>query len=462
METLFEDVRYGLRTLLKNPGFTAVAVIMLALGIGANTAIFSLINAIMLRTLPVHDPQSLVLLWTAHRPAHAPLGDYMWGGCPGDPATACSFSYPMFQQIHAEQKVFSGVFAFVPTELAVSVNQRASQVYGLFVSGDFFPTLGVHPAFGRFLNPNDDSKAASPAVVVSYRFWQNVLGRDHAAVGKSILVGKAPFTIVGVAPPASLGLDPGVPTDFWLPLSFRPAVAPYFANTTAANSIWLLLMARLRPGVSVAQAASAISVPFAASTTNGPEAIFAPSDAPRIELPSTAHGLVSLRSAFSQPLFALLDAVGVVLLIACANIAGLMLARSTARRKEIAMRAALGATRGRIIRQLLTESLLLSVAGGSAGILLGYWGAESLATFLARNWYMPLELDTHPDLRVLAFTVLISVLVGLVFGIAPALSSGQVDLVPALKEGSTNAPRGHRIIQHQSARMKVTVGPRVT
>ena len=155
---------------------------------------------------------------------------------------------------------------------------------------EFFPTLGVHPAFGRFLNPNDDSEAAPPAVVVSYRFWQNVLGSDHAAIGESILVGKAPFTIVGVAPRASLELDPGVPRDFWVPLSFRPAVAPYFANTTAANSIWLLLMARLRPGVSVAQAASAISVPFAASTTNGPEAIFAPSDAPRIEVPSAAHG----------------------------------------------------------------------------------------------------------------------------------------------------------------------------
>jgi len=436
MKSLLQDVRFGLRMLRKSPGFTAVAIITLALGIGANTAIFSLINAIMLRTLPVKDPQSLVILRWAARRAVNPKG-ISGGFCPGDSFEACSFSYPMFQQIHAEQKVFSGIFGFAPTRLTVNVTGRTSQLYGLFVSGDVFQTLGVSPAFGRFLNPSDDSGAAPPAVVVSYRFWKNVLGSDPAVVGKPFLVGRAPFTIVGVAPPITLELDPGIPTDFWLPLSFKALIQPYSPNTTsAANEIWLPLMARLKPGISIGQAAAATSAIFAASTTTGPEALFAPSDAPHVELPPAAYGLSFLRHEFSRPLYALLVAVALVLLIACANIAGLMLARSSARRKEIAVRGALGATRGRIIRQLLIESLLLSVTGGAAGVLLGYWGAEALAGFLARNWYMPLQVDTRPDLHVLAFTVLVSAIVGLAFGFAPVFSSGQLELVSALKEGS--------------------------
>src|SRR6185312_2165526 len=198
----------------------------LALGIGANTAIFSLINAIMLRTLPVHDPQSLVIVtWAGRRHAHAELGEYMWGGCPSQPATACSFSYPMFQQIRAEQSVFSGMFGFLPANLAVNVNGHSSEGQGLYVTGDFFTTLGVQPAVGRLLTPLDDSTAAAPAVVVSYRFWQNVLSADRAAVGKTLFIGKGEFTLVGVAQAETPELDPGVPKDFWLPLSFQPLVA---------------------------------------------------------------------------------------------------------------------------------------------------------------------------------------------------------------------------------------------
>jgi hypothetical protein len=186
-EDIWGDVRYGLRTLRKSPGFATVVVAILALGIGANTAIFSLINFLMLRTLPVNDPQSLVVLtWAAKRPADAKLGDYFWGSCPSEPDTACSFSYPMFQQIHAEQRVFSGIFGYLPTRAAIHANGRFIHAAGLCVTGDFFSTLGVRPSLGRFLAPTDDSKTAMPAVVVSYRFWQSVLDGDRTAVGKSL------------------------------------------------------------------------------------------------------------------------------------------------------------------------------------------------------------------------------------------------------------------------------------
>ncbi len=442
MKSLLQDVRYGLRMLRKSPGFTAVAIITLALGIGANTAIFSLINAIMLRTLPVRDPQSLVFVtWAAKRPPHADQGEYMWGGCVAPPATSCSFSFPIFEQFHSQQQVFSGLFGYLPANVAVNAYGHASHVLGLYVSGDFFPTLGTQALLGRPLTPSDDSRAANPAIVVSSRFWQNVLGGDRAAIGKSILIGKAQFTIVGVVRP--IELDLGIPRDFWLPLSFQSSVEPGLPKTTASNAIWVQLMARLKPGISVAQAASAMSAMFAASTTHGPEAIFAPRDQPRIELPTAAHGLASLRDSFSQSLFAIFAAVALVLLIACANIAGIMLARSTARRKEIAMRSALGATRIRIMRQLLTESLLLATAGGAVGILLGYGGAASLARFLTRNWYMPMQVDVHPDLHVLAFTALAAFGVGLLFGVVPAFLSGHVDLVPALKEGARGGGSMH-------------------
>ena len=458
MNGLLQDLRYAVRQLRKSPGFTVVAVITLGLGIGANTAIFSLINAIMLRTLPVKDPQSLVLLkWTA-RAIPKTKGSSSYDNCPqgSGPAFAggmvlsdapldaqgCSFSLPFFQEIQAQSKVFSDVTGFAPAPpLLVNPGGHSSRAQILFVSGNFFSALGAAPSMGRALGLSDDTAGAPPAVVVSYAFWQRELGGDSSVVGRNILVGKTLFTVCGVTGPHFPQLDPGVPYDLWLPLAFRPQVDQHAPKSAAGNELWLELLGRLQPDVTAAQAASAMSAAFAASTTNRPEAIFKAADAPQIELSAGSFGLATLRRNFSRSLYALFAGVVIVLLIACVNIAGLMLARSAARQREMAMRTALGASRGRIIRQLLTESLLLSLAGSIPGILLGYRGASALTSFLAHNWVLPLQLDARPDARVFIFTVLVSVLAGVGFGLAPALSAGRPDLTRAL--AGSGATGGH-------------------
>jgi predicted permease len=453
LEHLAQDIRFGLRTLRKNPGFATVAVLTLALGIGANTAIFSLIDAVMLRTLPVRDPQHLLILrWTALR-GPSSNSSYFWTGCPdasnGSTKTpgGCSFSYPMFEEIRDERNIFSAVSAFTGSnQLHVTANGRVSTATGQLVSGDFFSTLGVRALVGRTLEPMDDLLGAQPAAVLSYGFWQNRFGGDPSIVGKSVLLENMPFTVVGVASPGFSGVDPGLPTDTWTPVSSQGLIAPHLPKTTAINSLWIEILARLDPGVSTSQAQSALAVIFAARSTSGPSAIFKPADLPRIELRSAARGLVSLRQEFSQPLFLLMASVGIILLIACANVAGLSLARAASRHQEMAMRFTLGATRGRIVRQLLTESLLVATAGAAVGILLAYWGAGVLAAFLGKNWYMPVELDVHPDRMVLGFTIAVAVLTGLLFGLAPASRSMRVDLAPALKGagGKASAVLGRR------------------
>jgi len=465
MSGVLQDVRYALRQLQKKPAFTVVTVLLLGLGIGANTAIFSLINAIMLRTLRVSDPQSLVLLkWKAHRIPET-KGSSSYDNCPqgGGPAFAggaissdapldaqgCSFSFPLFQQVQAERKIFSSVLGFVPSPLTLNFEGRTIGAQSLFVSGSFFPTLGVAPGMGRLLDPADDTEGTAPAMVVSHGFWQRELGGDRSIVGKHVLIGETRFTVAGVTGPEFPELDPGLPCDLWLPLAFRPQVAPHVRKQSPANDLWLELIARLQPGVSVSQAASVMSVAFAASTTTGPDAMFKAADAPQIELSTAAYGLATLRRNFSRSLFTLQVAVGIILLIACANIAGLMLARSVARRRELAMRVALGATGGRITRQLLTESLLLSAMGAMAGILLGYQGSGSLVSFLSHNWTFPLQLDVHPDARVLVFTLLTSVLAGVAFGLTPAFFRGRDGLAPALREvagGGVTGTAGRRNI----------------
>jgi predicted permease len=448
LETFAQDLRYGLRMLAKNPGFTAVAVITLALGIGANTAIFSLIDAVMLRPLPVLHPQQLVVFTWDARQWPQTESFYGWGGCPSKafaskkPIPAgCSFSYPMFEQMQAEKNSFAGVFAVVPaSQLGVSIDGNASFADGELVSGDFFPALGVRAALGRVLGVSDDGATAPPAIVLSYSYWKRQFGGAPSAVGKSIVVNGIPFTIVGVAPPAFLGLDPGIVHDMWLPLSTEGRVVQLVRKVSDPASWWLMIGARLQPRVTIAQAEAASQAIFTRGVTSGGSPLLKPVDAPQLELVSAAHGLASLRQNFGDALFLLMAAVGLVLLIACANVASLTLARTSAREKEFAMRFALGAERWRIIRQLLTESLIMAAVGGLLGIVFAYLGASSLTAFLSSNSYSPLDINVHPDWRILGFTLAIATLAGILFGLAPALRSTRISVAPALKESAASPP----------------------
>ena len=439
--TLFQDLHFGLRMLRKSPGFTAVAILTLALGIGANTAVFSLINAVMLRTLPIQDPQSLLLLrWDALRHPDT-VASYFWGGCPhvsNDPGkrtpSACSFSYPMFEQIRSRQDIFSGVAAFAGShETHVSMGGQVSMAEVQLVSGTFFSTLGTSASVGRLLGLTDDSPEAPHAVTLSYAYWQNRFRGDPSVVGKSILLENTFFTVTGVAAPKFSGLDPGLSEDIWAPISSQDVLAPHFPKRTAEKSLWVQIIARRRPEVPMTQAESAANVIFVPGVTSGPGAIFKAADSPSVQLLNAARGLVTLRREFSEPLFLLMAAVGIILLIACANVAGLSISRAMARQQEMAIRFSLGATRARIARQLLTESFLLAGLAAVLGVILAYWSSSALAAFLSANWYQPLAIDTHPDGIVLGFTVAVGLLTTLLFGLAPSLHCVRFALAPAMK-----------------------------
>jgi predicted permease len=445
-EDLAQDLRFGLRMLRRSPGFTAVAILTLALGIGANTAMFSIINAVALRQLPVHDPQQLVLLeWTARKKptVHAFV---RFGGCPGDSqrsaslVSGCSVSYPMFEQAHAAHDVFSGVFAFAVANKAIKIGDRPTQRRGMFVSGEFFSTLGAKTALGRPLDPSDDVPGATPVIVLSDHYWRTELNSDPAVLEKTALINRQPFRIVGVTGYNFPELDAGTPIDFWLPLVYADTIAPRPTQTDGA-SLWLDVIGRLRQGITQRRAEAEINARLIPNATAGPVPLFKPSDEPRLLLPSAATGLASLRTVFGKPLFVLMTIVGLILLLTCANVAGLMLARASARQKEMAVRRTLGAGRWRIIRQLLTESILLSVAGGAFGILFARVAAKSLVTFLSNNWFFPLQIDTAIDWHVLIFTMAISMVVGIIFGLAPALHNSRVDVAPALGRAHASSDR---------------------
>jgi predicted permease len=450
VDDLLKDLGFGLRQLRRNPGFTAVAVVTLALGIGANTAIFSLIDAVALRPLPVRTPARLVVVTWEAGSFPAAESYYGWDACPSksvpSPASAgCALSYPMFEQIRAEKGIFTGVFALDPADqLGVSANGNASFASGKFVSGDFFATLGLHAAVGRLLAPTDDRPSASPAVVLSHRYWKQQFGGNRSMIGSVMIINNVPFTIAGVGPAGFLGLDPGGVNDLWLPLSMQPRLIKGTPKSTDAASLWLMAGARLRKGVTPEQAEAATDVIFSRNVTSGPKPLLRAKERPRVKLVSMEHGLGSIRRAFRNPTIILMVAVALVLLIACANIATLMLARMGARGKELAVRLAVGADRWRIIRQLLTESFLLAAAGAALGGLIARWGANLLVTFFAGKNGPGLDINLHPDLRVLGFTAAIAALAGILFGLAPALRSTRVDLAPLLKESARNPPTSKR------------------
>ncbi|MHB8501831.1 MAG: ABC transporter permease [Candidatus Acidiferrales bacterium] len=445
MSSLWQDIRYGLRMLGKNPGFTAVAVATLALGIGANTAIFSLVNAVMLQSLPVQHPEQLVVLrWTAHTwPKNT--GTSSFGDCtsmhrdrPGPNSGGCSFSYPLYKEIRDKKDLFSNVAAFAgPAQLDLSGNGPASMAEGELVSGDYFQTLGVRAALGRTLEPSDEQIGAAPVAVLNYGYWQSAFGGATGAIGKTIRLNGVEFAVVGVADPNFTRLTPGKSLDMWLPLAqLVPLGLHWGGGSMDAGNWWLTLVGRLKPETPLPQAQAAVSLLFRNQTLYGEKPALKESDDPKVTLLPAQKALTGIRANFGEPLYLLMAAVGIILLIACANVAGLMLARARAREKEIAVRLALGAGRGRVIQQLLTESVLLSVAGAALGVLLAFWGATGLAGFLASNWYHPLEINLQPDATVLAFTIAVALLTGIGFGLAPAFRGTRIDVAPALKENS--------------------------
>ena len=451
MGTFLQDIRYGIRMLLKNPGFTAVAVLTLALGIGANTAIFSVLDSVMLRKLPVVHSEQLVLL--TNPDSHG----QNFGSESGDRSL---LAYSEFEYLRDHNEVFSSIFAAdsnlpeVRATVGGSVNGEANHEESLrvrLVSGDYFSTLGVSPAAGRmFASEVDRARGGSPFAVASYSFWQRRFNLDPSIIGKTIQINQTSVEIIGVAQAGFFGETVGEAPDVWVPAMMQNAIYPGHDLLTASQDMtnihsWLQVMARLKPGVTTEQAKASINVTFkrmldSLGSTLNPQERREIEDQ-RINLQAGARGSSTLHDAYGEPLKVLMGLVGFVLLIACANVANLLLARGAARQKEFAVRLAIGAGRGRLIRQLLSESLLLALAGAAAGILLAQWADTLLLQMVSRasTGREAVQISLRPDARMLAFTLGVAVLSAILFGLVPAIRATRFDLSPILKSTSSGS-----------------------
>ena len=417
-DDVLQDVRYALRALCSSPGFSAVAILSLALGIGANTAIFSLINAVILKMLPVSHPEQLVELGTKTE-------------------DGLSFTNPVWEQVRDRQDVFSGAFAYSPTRLNLAMGGEVRNANASWVSGDFFRTLGVNPLLGRTIAADDDKRGCPVIGLLSYDFWQREFGGGADVLDRRLTLNTHPVRIVGVAPPGFSGIQVGEAVDVYLPLCAEGTVIRENSALDKRANSWLWIFARLRPGISQQQA-------LARMNTLAPQ-IFAdtlPSNFPpapqkrylaqRFSLLPGAKGFSNIRHDYKAALYTLMAAVVMVLLIACANVANLLISRAAVRRKEVAIRMAIGASRARLIRQLLTESVLLSSIGAILGVVFAQWASRLLVRFLSTT-NANVVLDLSIDIRVLAFTTAVAIGTGILFGLAPAWQGTRVDPHFAMK-----------------------------
>ncbi len=450
MQTLWQDLRYGARMLMKQKGITVIAVLSLALGIGANTALFSIVDAMLLKMLPVKEPNRLVLFRSV-APREFSAGSYS-GNSNTDPATGrrrmTSFPFQSYQRMREQESPLSDIFAFGDVGLNVSADGQADVASGQAVTGNYYAALGVQAMLGRVLTDDDDKAAASPAAVISYRYWQKRFGGNEAVIGKQINLNNVAFTIIGVTPPGFEGtMQVGSTQDVTIPIAWEPAlnIEKERSRMYGAGVWWLRLMGRLKPGATAEQARAQLENTFHQSVVEHRAARQAQAQAtggnaintldakqyPRLFLDPGGQGEMNTRQDYAPSLYLLLGVVGLVLLIACANVANLLLSRSAGRQKEIGLRLALGASRWRLIRQLLTESVLLSAIGGALGVLFALWIKDGL---LAVNDWGPRSLEPKLDWRVLGFTMALSLLTGVIFGLAPAWKATNVDLTPTLKD----------------------------
>lgn len=434
IERLMQDLRYTARILRKSPGFAAVAILSIALGIGVNTAIFSLIDAVMLKSLAVRDPNQLVMVGDPTRTGALSEG-------PGRPDI---FSYPFFERFRQQQQVFTDVYANARCEhLDVSlpdgtpIGTSEERIRGRFVTGNFFSLLGVHPAAGRMFSEEEVRVPGSaPVMVISRSFAERSFGGNAAAVGRALVINRSKFSIVGVAPSDFSGDIVGASTDIWFPISMQAQANPGHDYLKDPLVSWIVIMGRLKAGVSLAQANASVQVlghRLFADFYTGKQSAEGLHDllTKPIQVTPGAKGFSRMRHDFAGPLFILMGIVGLVLLICCANIANLQLARATARGREMSVRLAIGAAQSRLVRQLLTESLVLSILGAALGLIFASWGSHLL---LRLAYAGGPSLEIRLDGRVLSFTAVAAIVSGLLFGLAPAMQARRLDLIAALRE----------------------------
>ncbi|MGD0128229.1 MAG: ABC transporter permease [Terriglobia bacterium] len=443
MQTLWQDLRYALRRLAKSPGFAAVAILTLALGIGANAAIFQLIDAVRLRTLPVQDPNTLAIVH---------LNTNHWGS--GNFTGSYSeFTFPLWQQVRKRQEAFSSIAAWGGTQLNLARGGEVDNAQAIWISGQFFQVLGVQPILGRLISPADDPQdeqaGCSGAVDLSYAFWQRRYGGEASVIGKTLTLEGHPFPIVGVTPPSFFGVSVGDRFDLAVPLCAEPQINAQYSFITgprARETWWLALLGRLKPGWTLVRAGAQLgSIAAAAMQETVPPQYDAEGVKHylgyKLEVRPAANGFSNMRRDASDPLYLLLGLSALVLLIACANLANLLLARASAREREVAVRLAMGASRLRLIRQLLSESALLAVAGAVGGGFLAAALSQALIAFVSTP-DNPVFLDMPTDWRVLGFAAALALLTTLLFGLAPALRAGNVAPGSVLKTGGRGMTAG--------------------